>query len=80
MTPGYPKELREWLEELRRRIFKKEGRSRRWKEAKKETEEAIEEAKKLYFNRMKEKALVNNNSKSYFQAVCMLSGKEAPKV
>ena len=39
---------------LRKRIFKKEGRSQRWKRIKHITEEKIKEKKKEYFLKMKD--------------------------
>ena len=63
----------------RKRIFKREGRSDRWKRAKKKTEELAEKLKKEYFEKMKKVAFAAKNSKCYYKAVKMLGGKEAPK-
>ena len=64
----------------RKRIFMKEGRSQRWKEAKKKTDEMAEELKRKYFERMKAAAFAAKNSKGYYKTIRMLGGKEAPKV
>ena len=42
--------------------------------------EMIEEAKRNYFQRFKEKEKTTRNSKFYYLAVKMLSSKEAPKI
>ena len=63
----------------RSRVFKREGRSARWRQIKEETNRLMEELKKNYFEKMKEKAIAAENSKAYYIAVSMLGGKECPK-
>ena len=45
---------------IRKRIFKKDGRSDRWKKLKKVTEQKIKEAKARYYEKMK---LISENSR-----------------
>ena len=62
------------------RIYKKEGKSARYRIAKKESDAALEESKKQFFDKVLEECTKAKNSKGYYQAVKMLSSKEAPSI
>ena len=62
----------------RRRIYRREGKSDKWHEEKKITEDNLNNGKKKWFGKMKKKSIDSGNNKSYFQAAKTLGCKEAP--
>ena len=62
------------------RIYKKEGKSERYIQARKEADRALKESKKDFFDKVLEKCTKAKNTKGYYQAVKMLQTKEAPSI
>ena len=60
------------------RIYKKEDKSEKYKRARKEADEVLEEAKKNFFDNVLERCKKAKNSKGYYQAAKMMQTKEAP--
>ena len=60
------------------RIYKAEGKSAKYKQASKECQLAIKQAKKDFIDKVIEKCNIAKNSKGYYAAVKMLNSKEAP--
>ena len=67
------------LVKKRKREFKKNGRSARWKQLKKETNEEIENAKKEFFAKGRKKAKEEKNSSAFYKVVNCVKDGEAPK-
>ena len=59
-------------------IYKREGKSERYKQASKECLSVINNAKKEFIDRVIEKCKKSRNSKGYYKAVKVLNSKEAP--
>ena len=62
----------------RKRVYRSEGKSQKYKLIKKECDIAILEAKKRFLEGIMEKVHSTRNSKPYYQAVNYLKTKEAP--
>ena len=64
----------------RKRIFKKEGRSSRWKDAKKTTDLMIKRRKTKYYNKYTNQAKESNDPSLYYKIIGRLKDKERPPV
>ena len=62
----------------RKRTYKKEDKSDRWRLKKKETARLVKEAKKNYYNRIVKQAKESNDAGLYYKAVARLKSREAP--
>ena len=59
-------------------IYKKEGKSERYLRAKTESDAAILESKKIFFDKILKKTEATKNSKCFYTAVKMLKSRDAP--
>ena len=64
---------------LGKRVFKKEGRSRRWKELKRITDVKIAESKSKYYEKIRKTSKETNDISLYYRVVSALKNHEAPK-
>ena len=62
------------------RIYKAEGKSVRYMEAKKAYDKLVKKAKKCYLGSIIDKIMFAGNTQAYYSAVKLLKTKEAPKV
>ena len=65
--------------DARKRIFEREGQSVNWKRLKTRTTKIIKVAKIVYFNRIKNTAVENNDVKQYDKVIDLLKCCETPK-
>ena len=64
----------------KQRIYKQEGKSERYVAARKESDEAVEVAKKVFLEKVKKKVLEVKNTKAYCSTVKILGTNEAPEL
>ena len=62
------------------KIYKKEGKSQRYKDANRECAIEIENAKRVFLDKIIEKCKKTRNTKSYYKTVKMFQTKQAPVV
>ena len=63
---------------LRKKIYKKEDRSRNWHRLKKKTDMMIKEAKKAYYSKYTDLAKNNNDPGLYYKVINRLKDRERP--
>ena len=63
----------------RKKVFRKEFRSTRWKQLKAETTRMIKEAKRRYYDNFTEQAKKTGDSSLYFRIVNRLRDRRAPE-
>ena len=73
-THGIRKKIR-----LRKKVFRKEGRSKRWKELKRKTDQAIRTKQEEYYRKFKDKAVTNGDPGLYYKADQGLKDKDKPE-
>ena len=66
------------LSNKKMRIYKKEGKSERYKRASKEYEAALKEAKEVFMEGVLTKCKKARNTKGYYKTIKMFQTKEAP--
>ena len=63
----------------RKKIFRKEGRSKKWKRLKQRTDQAIKTKKEAYYKRFKDKATTMNDPALYYKAIRGLKDRNKPQ-